>query len=117
MDYIDENKRIINCAYDSIGHIEMKHFFYDDLIGVMTATIDNGERQLGISVNQEFKDFLSAFYTEALVGTMMSWIQNRHTQNREQVIQDTLLICRTTIPLLLKTKAGLGYSKTQEDIS
>lgn len=27
MDYVEKNKHIINCAYDSMGHEELKRFF------------------------------------------------------------------------------------------
>ena len=30
MDYVEENKHIINCAYDSMGHEAIKQFFYAD---------------------------------------------------------------------------------------
>ena len=43
-DYVDDNRHIINCAYDSMGHEETKRFFYSDFIGVMQSVIENGVR-------------------------------------------------------------------------
>ena len=63
MNYVDNNKHIINCAYDSIGHKEMKRFFYTDFIGVMQNVIDSGEKKLGITIEPQFKEFLAGFYT------------------------------------------------------
>lgn len=34
IDYVNANKHILSCAYDSIGREEMKQFFYADLQGV-----------------------------------------------------------------------------------
>lgn len=106
MDYVDENAHIINCAYDSIGHEEMKRFFYADLFGVMRHAIDAGERELDIHVDTQFKDFLTAFFTEALAGMIISWIKNEQALSREEMLQNILLVCKTSIPQLLKVKAG-----------
>lgn len=105
MDYVDENKHIIGCAYDSMGSEEMKRFFYSDLIGVMRHAIDEAERELNITVDVGFKDFLTAFFTEALVGMMISWIKSQYEQDREEMLQNLLLVCQISIPQLLKAKA------------
>lgn len=105
MDYVEENKHIINCAYDSMGSEEMKRFFYSDIIGVTRLAIDEAERELNITVNVGFKDFLTAFFTEALVGMMISGIKCKYEQDREEMLQNVLLVCQTAMPQLLKAKA------------
>lgn len=105
MNYVDNNKNIINCAYDSIGHKEMKRFFYTDFIGVMQNVIDSGEKKLGISIDPQFKEFLTGFYTEALTGSLITWLKNPHHFDKEEAIQTILFICQTSIPHLLKEKA------------
>ena len=105
MNYVEENKHIINCAYDSMGHEELKRFFYSDIIGIICESIQNGEDRLGVSVDEAFKEFLARFYTEAASGIMIDWVKNRVSQDRETVLQDMLLICRVSIPAILKAKA------------
>lgn len=61
MNYIDNNKHIINCAYDSIGHKEMKRFFYTDFIGVMQNVIDSGEKNWESPSIPSSKNFLQVF--------------------------------------------------------
>lgn len=39
MDYVEQNDHIISCAYDSIGHEEMKRFFYTDFYGITSSII------------------------------------------------------------------------------
>lgn len=104
-DYVDDNRHIIHCAYDSMGHEEIKRFFYSDFIGVMEGVIEDGTRQLNISVSSDFKSHLAGFYTEALAGSMLSWIHCRDQYDKETLIQDTLFICRNSIPHLLKMHA------------
>ena len=62
LNYVNENRHIINCAYDSMGHQEMKRFFYTDFIGVMKQAINSGARQMQLSISEEFKDFMAQFY-------------------------------------------------------
>ncbi|MCF2681209.1 TetR family transcriptional regulator C-terminal domain-containing protein [Faecalicatena contorta] len=104
-DYVDNNRHIINCTYDCMGHEDIKRFFYSDFIGVMQGVIEEGVQQLHIKVSDEFKIRLTVFYTEALVGSMLNWIKNRENTDKESLIQDTLFICHNSIPQLLKKRA------------
>lgn len=106
-DYVDNNCHIINCAYDSMEHEEIKRFFYSDFIGVMQQVIDSGMRQLHISVSSEFRELLAAFYTEALAGNMIAWIKNKERIDKEALIQDVLFIFQNSIPHLLLKRAEL----------
>lgn len=106
MDYVDENKHIINCAYDSMGHEEIKCFFYTDLYDVVRGVIDNSERVLNINIDDSFKDFITKFFTEAAAGILIEWVKNRLSQDRAVVLNDLLLIFKVSIPEILKTKAG-----------
>lgn len=112
MDYVDENQHIISCAYDSMGHEEMKRFLFTDLIGVMRSAIDAGEREMGISVDIEFKDFLASFFTEAMVGMMITWIKSNPKQDREEILQNLLMVCRTAMPILLRNRANMSQPNT-----
>lgn len=105
MNYVEENKHIINCAYDSMGYENLKCFFFTDLRGIIRNTIEHGEQNLNISVDASFKDFLANFFTEAAAGMIIDWIKNRLSQSQETAIQNMLLICRVSIPEILKAKA------------
>lgn len=111
MDYVEENKHIINCAYDSMGHEELKRFFYTDFNSIFFGVIKNGEDKLGISLDESFEEFLAQFYTEAAAGILIDWIKNRVSQDRETVLQNLLLIYRVSIPAILKEKTAQSKSK------
>lgn len=111
MDYVEENKHIINCAYDSMGHEELKRFFYTDFNSILFGAIKNGEDKLGISLDEPFEEFLARFYTEAAAGILIDWIKNRVSQDRETVLQNLLLIYRVSIPAILKEKATQSENK------
>ncbi len=101
MRYVNENKHIINCAYDSMGHEEIKRFFYTDLFDVMKRTIINGEKELDITVDSDFREFLAAFYTEASAGILIDWIKNKFTQDEETILKDLVLIYRASMSQVL----------------
>lgn len=117
LDYVDKNEHILNCAYDSMGHEEMKRFLYSDFFGVMRHAIESGEREMGICVDSEFKDFLAAFFNEALVGSLITWIKEKDKQEKDQeeMLQNILLVCKTAIPQLLKARASQNQTPARSE--
>lgn len=104
--YVESNRYMLSCAYNSMGRDEMKRFFYTDFYGIVRGAIDNGEASLGLSVDGNFKSFLSEFYTEALTSNLIDLFQSNPKFEREQVIQYLLLILRVTIPAVLTASAS-----------
>lgn len=92
MDYIDKNDYLINCAYDSIGCDEMKRFFYNDFIEIISGLINAAEKDFNTELEPDYKLFLCNFYTEALAGILVDWIKHKEQRNREQVIE---YVCMT----------------------
>ena len=103
---VEENQHIINCAYDAMGRDEMKRFFYADFIEVIRKAIEAGVRELSISVDEDFKQYLADFFAEALASVLIGWVKNPERNSREKVLEYTTLICRTSIPSALKAKAN-----------
>lgn len=106
LDYVEANAHILGCAYDSMGRDEMKRFFYADFIGIIQTLIDGTEKDLGLSVSMDFKEFLVNLYTEALAGVLIDWVKDRRKYNREKVLQYLSLIMRTSLPAVLTEAAG-----------
>lgn len=104
IDYVDENKHILNCAYDSIGREEMKRFFYTDLYDVVKTIIDGAAAEFQIPHDEKYQGFLTSFYTEALAGVLINYFQEREKHNREQLIEYMYLILHSTIPEALQAK-------------
>ena len=104
IDYVDTNKHIINCAYDSMGRDEMKRFFLTDLYGVVRSIIDSFAGEIGAAVDDDFKDFMTTFYTEALAGMLINYFQGSERRGRQELIDYILLILQNSIPNVIKTK-------------
>lgn len=105
MDYVDANKHIINCAYDSMGREGMKRFFLTDLYGVVRSIIDRVADKINAIVAEDFKDFLTTFYTEALAGMLINYFQGSERRGRQELIDYILLILKNSIPNVLREKS------------
>ncbi|MGM9521755.1 MAG: TetR/AcrR family transcriptional regulator C-terminal domain-containing protein [Oscillospiraceae bacterium] len=105
IDYVDANKHIINCAYDSMGRDEMKRFFLTDMDSVVRSIIDSIADEIGVAVDDSFKGFLSSFYTEALAGTLINYFKEKERYGRQELIDYILLILKNSIPNVLREKS------------
>lgn len=103
MDYVEQNKHILNCAIDSMGREGLKRFLSTDFYNIMHNTIEECEKRLNLKVNQNFKDFYTVMFAESLVGTLVEWIQAKDTEEkRDEVIRYVSLILKYSVPNVLK---------------
>lgn len=103
MNYVESNQHLINCAYDSIGHDQIKSFFYSDFIELINNLVTTAEHQVGCYLEKDYKKFLVKFYTEALSGMMMDWIKNRETIDKKTVVRHISDTVMTTLIQIIKT--------------
>ena len=109
MDYIDENENILKNIYHSLGRDELSRFFHADFIDVCRSTIEKAAQMENITVSQDFKDFLSRFYTGAIADILLEWIVNKSIQDKEKNIQYISLILRSSIINALKEAQEKGF--------
>jgi len=109
MDYVESNQHIINCAYDSIGHDQVKSFFYSDFIALANNLISTAEERIGLWLDKDYKAFLARFYTEALSGMLMDWIKDRKKYDRNYVVKSISDTVRVSLVETIKT-----FGKPQE---
>lgn len=109
IDYVDANKHMINCIYDSFGRDGMKQFLYDDFIGVTGSIVNSVEELEHLRLPVEFKQFVSQFYAEAVAGLLVDWFQDRLKRSRGEVLENLVLIFRESLPSILRAK---GVHKT-----
>lgn len=70
----------------------------------MYGVIEQGEENLKVKIDRQFKDFLAAFYTEASAGLLMEWAKNPMTREKETVLQNLLAIYKISLPAVLSAK-------------
>lgn len=101
LNYVKVNKHLLCCAYDSMGRDEMKRFFYSDFIGITRDIIRNSERQLGIHAEDQFKEFLAHFYTEAVAGILIDEFMGKEEHDPEKVVEYLSLVLKNSLPSIL----------------
>lgn len=97
MNYVDENEYIISCAYDSIGRDEMKRFFYQDFVGVVASVIDAAKTGFKNKIDPDFKEYVAKFYTEAISGMLIYWVNEKDKSDREKTVSYLTAIIETAI--------------------
>ena len=101
MGYVRENKHLLCCAYDSMGRDEMKRFFYADFIGITKNIVQNTEQRLGVHTDEQFKEFLAHFYTEAIAGLLIDEFTNKEGHDPEKAVEYLSLILNDSLPSVL----------------
>lgn len=104
MDYVEQNKHILNCALDSVGREHLKQFFYDDFINLVSGMVSEVEEELNVTLDDSFRDFLCAFYTEAFAGVLCEWIRHYERYDRNETIQYVSFIMKESIPGIIASK-------------
>lgn len=102
LDYVDNNVHILNCAYDSMGRDEMKRFFHSDFYNVILSIINGVEQEHATTLPEDFKNYMTDFYTNALVGVLIDYFQHKDERNRDALIEHTLFILKTSVPHLME---------------
>lgn len=102
IDYVEKNAHILACAYDTLGREEMRRFLYQDFISIIKSLIDSVEKEVGVFVKKDFKQFLSNLYAESLAGILIEWFKNPVDQDKEQIVEYLSIIFRSSLPEILR---------------
>ncbi|MCD7955657.1 MAG: TetR/AcrR family transcriptional regulator C-terminal domain-containing protein [Lachnospiraceae bacterium] len=102
LDYVDENRDFLHSVSHSLGRSELKRFFYNDFIDVLRIYIDAVEQAEQLNVSAEFKNFISAFFSEAVAGSILSSIDQPEKQDRQRIAGYIMIIIDSTIPATLR---------------
>lgn len=100
LDYVEKNKLICNCAFDTLGRDELKRFFQKDFLSIIDNLIDTLSE--GLTVPEDYKKFLTNFYTEALASQLIDWIRHKDNYSKETIIQYITLTLKGSLMQSLK---------------
>jgi len=92
LNYIDENKYIIACAYNSLGYEQLNRFFYQDGQAIVSHLVDEANRRRENPLKESYKEFVTMFFTEAIAGSLIHYIQNKESWSKEDVAHSLLKI-------------------------
>ncbi len=99
-DYVEQNRYMLNCAYDSIGRDELRRFLFADCREISFSVIGYVEEAAEKSLEPEYKEFLCLFYSEAIAGIIIEQLKNPNGLDREtgiRYISNTIIESLTAI--------------------
>ncbi len=99
--YVTSNAHILNCAYDTLGRDEMRRFLYQDFVSVARGLVDSCERDCGLSVEDDFKDFICSLLTEGVAGLLVRTFKEGAVPPRETVARHVAVVI-DSLPDLLR---------------
>ena len=87
VNYVEENRRILLSAYNSLGYDEMKRFFYPDLYAIVNGVVEQSEASRTVALPQKEKDFISMFFCEACASSLINYLHAPDRWSKEEVIR------------------------------
>ncbi len=84
--YIDNNRKVLTNIITSVGNRELKRLLYDDTFNIVLKIIDSIGKELP-TATEDYKRFLSHFYTLAFAGLLESWLFGEITDTPESIIE------------------------------
>lgn len=102
LDYVENNQYLLTNAYNAIGQAGLKRFLYLDFISCLGNLIDHGARMQGVQLDADYREFLCAFYAEAIAGTLLDYITHPQARSREKVIAYVERLLRSTLPAAIQ---------------
>ena len=79
-----ENKPFILNVYRTLSREQIENYLFRLVYDLIMGVVE--EKAAGLRVTQQQKQFVAEFYTEALAGTLVNWVKNRHEKDREKTI-------------------------------
>ncbi len=83
----------------------LKRFLCKDFIGLVEKMIRDLENELHVDLDDDFRNFIVCFYTEAGAGMIVDLFQQKIQPDRERLYQYFSLILHHSLPALLLSQA------------
>ena len=104
VDYVEQNSFILNCIYDSVGRDVLKKFFYQDCIGIVDKLVRDTEEQLNVTIEDDFRCFLSNLYCEGIAGMLINLFQHPEQYDKDKLYEYFTIIIHTSLPAVLRSQ-------------
>lgn len=105
LDYVEANQYLLTNAYSAIGQSGLKHFLYLDFVSCLERLVEQGARKEGVALDADYKQFLCAFYAEAVAGTLLDYMTHPPECSREKTVFYMERMLRSTLPAAVRSGA------------
>ncbi|MGM9877508.1 MAG: TetR/AcrR family transcriptional regulator C-terminal domain-containing protein [Bacilli bacterium] len=102
MQYIDDNRDVCICAYDSLGRDELKKFFINNFEIIIIKLIDNVIECNNYIISNDFKNYIIYSHTELIASHLISYLKGDFKISKEKIINYILVNIYASIETSLK---------------
>ena len=103
MDYIEENKHILNSAYNSFGREQLKKILQPYFYIALNKIIDNHIEKENLTIDDNFKNFLIDFYSGGAGELIVSYCKGEQHIDRKILLKYLFSII-DSMPIEVKMK-------------
>lgn len=100
LDYVEENYDFIKSVMDTYVRHKTRRFLFNGMHKIALKTINEISSKHKIYLEEEYKSFVAGFLAEAVIGTIMYWI-DRPDYNRAKLEKYLVRVFRVTIENLV----------------
>ena len=103
LDYIKRNRSLLTCMLTELGHDELRNFLYDDLSTPVRLIICKTEQELGLVIEEDYREYLASFFTCGMSG-MIIRVLLRRVSSEQEFIDDMITTFQVSLPALIQAR-------------
>lgn len=101
--YIKQNRQLLTCVINELGHDELRNFLYDDLAAPIRLVIQKAESEAGLVLEDAYREYLTAFYTSGMTG-MIVQVLLRKISSEEKFVEDMITTFKVSLTALVQAR-------------
>ena len=101
--YIKQNRQLLTCVINELGHDELRNFLYDDFSAPIRLVIQKAETETGRMLDDAYREYLTSFYTSGITG-MIIRVLLRKIPSEEEFIEDMITTFHVSLAALVQAR-------------
>ena len=101
--YIKQNRQLLTCVINELGHDELRNFLYDDFSAPIRLIIQKAETETGRTLDDAYREYLTSFYTSGMTG-MIVRVLLRKIPSEEEFIEDMITTFQVSLAALVQSR-------------
>ena len=101
--YIKQNRQLLTCVINELGHDELRNFLYDDFSAPIRLVIQKAETETGRMLDDAYRGYLTSFYTSGITG-MIIRVLLRKIPSEEEFIEDMITTFHVSLAALVQAR-------------
>ena len=101
--YIKQNRQLLTCVLNELGHDELRNFLYDDFSAPIRLIIQKAETETGRTLDDAYREHLTSFYTSGMTG-MIVRVLLRKIPSEEEFIEDMITTFHVSLAALVQAR-------------